>query len=37
MQQYQQVTKAKKQRIGEKWGKNQLNRIAVSNIKWFDF
>ena len=22
---------------GGKWGKNQPNRITVSNIKWFDF
>ena len=29
--------KAKKLGIGKKWGKNQLNRIAVSNIKWFNF
>ena len=31
------ANKSKKLRNWEKMGKNQLNRIAVSDIKWFDF
>ena len=35
------VNKSKKigkwEKNGKKMGKNQPNRIAVSNIKWFDF
>ena len=31
------ANKSKKIGNWEKMGKNELNRIAVSNIKWFDF
>ena len=31
------ANKSKRIGNGEKMGKNQLNRIAVSNIEWFGF
>ena len=31
------ANKSKKIGNWEKMGRNELNRIAVSNIKWFDF